>query len=444
MKRTMSRRNFLKMAGGSSLAILTMPSMPAALKGLNLRQDASLTALWVAFDPLLNASQKLFDLYSADTGTAIEVQTVPFSDWDRTIRSTPLSDNPPDLMIMDGPAVLNYAVNGIITPVDSAFTQADLDDFLPGTTGGSFYRGGFYGPATNESSQAVIYNKALIEKHNIQVPQTLEDAWTWPEAKAVFAELQAKERESRGDDQFWAFFLGQGGRLGAGTYTGEMLIRSNGEAGSPTFMAVSEDGLTASGYVNTPEAIEAFQFLQDLYVTDGLIPSSETPDFFYNEQVAFWLTTPVYVNVVKDQNPDIEIGVMPVPYHRTPIVHTDSFHIGVSAFSNSIDEAAALVAYLTSPEGSFSMASDQGVIPQRASVLERFPDFAEPPLKLFIDTIRQWAVPRPLTPGYSEYDAIYETLLADIATGAPVEDTVNAAAEAIDAQLAKYAELVGS
>ncbi|MBK8021842.1 MAG: hypothetical protein IPK19_10565 [Chloroflexi bacterium] len=86
-------------------------------------------------------------------------------------------------MIVDGPAVLNYAVNGIIAPVGSAFTQADMDDFLPGTTGGSFYRGEFYGPATNESSQAVIYNKALVEKYNIQVPQTLEDAWTWPEQK---------------------------------------------------------------------------------------------------------------------------------------------------------------------------------------------------------------------------------------------------------------------
>ncbi|MBK8021843.1 MAG: twin-arginine translocation signal domain-containing protein [Chloroflexi bacterium] len=89
MKKTLSRRDFLKMAGGSSLALATMPSLSPMFKSLYRRQGASLTALWVAFDPLLNASQKLFDLYSAETGTAIEVQTVPFSDWDRTIRSTP-------------------------------------------------------------------------------------------------------------------------------------------------------------------------------------------------------------------------------------------------------------------------------------------------------------------------------------------------------------------
>jgi ABC-type glycerol-3-phosphate transport system substrate-binding protein len=271
----------------------------------------------------------------------------------------------------------------------------------------------------------------------------LDAAWTWAEAREVFLELQAKEREARGNDQFWACYIGQGGRLGAGTYTGEMLIRSNGEPGSPTFMAVSEDGLTTDGYINTPEAIEALQFLQDLYVKDELIPSSESPDFFYNEQVGFWLSTPVYLNVFKERNPDLEWGVAPCPYHKTPIVHTDSFHFGVSAFSDDGQAAAELVAYMASPEGSFSMAKAQGVIPQRFSVLEQFPEFEEEPMRIFIDTVREWAYPRPITPGYSEYDAVYEPMLADIATGAPVEDTVNAAAEEIDAQLEKYRALMG-
>ncbi len=438
----LSRRDFMKLSG-SSLALAALPGGMSRLALPALQSDAKLTALWVAFDPLLNASQKLFGAYTKANGTAITVQTVPFSDWDRTIRAVPMQDNPPDLMIIDGPNVLNYAVNGIIAPVDKAFTQADLDDFLPGTKNGAFYKKQFYGPATNESSQAVIYNKKLVAKYNIDVPDTLDKAWTWADAKKVFAEIQTKERAARGNDQFWAFFLGQGGALGAGTYTGEMLIRSNGEKGSPTFNAVSDDGLTTTGYINTPEALEAFQFLQDMYQKDGLIPSSETPDFFYNEQVAFWLTTPVYVNVVKQQNPNIEIGVMPVPYHKTPIVHTDSFHIGVAANSKNVDEAAKLVAFLTSPDGSESMAKDQGVIPQRASVLAKFPDFATPPMKLFIDTVQQWAVPRPITPGYSEYDTIYQTLLTDIATGAPVKETVDKAAADIDAQLAKYKAMMG-
>ncbi|MBK8021841.1 MAG: hypothetical protein IPK19_10560 [Chloroflexi bacterium] len=148
--------------------------------------------------------------------------------------------------------------------------------------------------------------------------------------------------------------------------------------------------------------------------------------------------------MVKEQNPNIEIGVMPVPYHK----NTDRPHrlIPYRGFrllrQYRRGRRAGRLPYIAGRV--FTDGERSGVIPQRASVLERFPAFAEPPLKLFIDTIRQWAVPRPLTPGYSEYDAIYETLLADVATGAPVEDTVNAAAQAIDAQLAKYAELVGS
>lgn len=38
--------------------------------------------------------------------------------------------------------------------------------------------------------------------------------------------------------------------------------RSMGAEGSNTHEAVSDDSKTASGYVNTPEAIQALQFLQ--------------------------------------------------------------------------------------------------------------------------------------------------------------------------------------
>ena len=221
-----------------------------------------------------------------------------------------------------------------------------------------------------------------------------------------------------------------------------MLIRSNGEPGSPTFQAVSEDGLTTDGYINTPEAVEALQFLQNLYTTDGLVPSSETPDFFYNEQVVFWLSTPVFVNVIAEQNPDLTFGVTPCPYHKAPIVHTDSFHIGVSAYSDQGELATELTDFLTSPEGSLAMSQAQGTIPQRRSVLSEFPAFQDPPMKVFIDTVEQWAQPRPITPGFSEYDSVYETMLADIATGAPVAETADEAARRIDGQLARYASLV--
>lgn len=438
-RKRLSRRDFLK--GGLGLTSALALGRFAPMSKL-LAQDTELIGLWPAFDPLINASQPLFEQFGGQKGFSVDLRTVPFSDWDRTIRSTPMQQDPPDIMIIDGPNVLNYAVNGILRPLSDVFTEEDIADFLPGTRIGSFYNDDFYGPAANESSQALFYNKGITDKYNIDVPQSLEDAWTWEEAHEVFMEIQAKEREERGNDQFWSLFIGQGSALGAGTYTGQMLIRSNGEVDSPTFKAISDDGLTSDGYINTPEAIEALQFMQDLYVTDELVPSSESPDFFYNDQVAFWLSTPVYLNVIKERNPDLEWGVAPCPYHKTPIIHTDSFHLGVSAFSDNGDLAAELVAFMASPEGSYAMAEAQGVIPQRFSVLEAFPAFEEEPMRIFIDTVREWAYPRPVTPGFSEYDTIYSTMLTDIATGAPVEETVNAAAAEIDAQLEKYAVLM--
>lgn len=398
----------------------------------------NLKALWAAYDPLVNASQKIMDLYKQKTGIVTEMQTVPFADWYRAIQATAQQPEPPDIMLIDGPCVLNYALTGLLRPLDDVFSQKDMDDFLSGTVAASFYKDKFYGPATNESSQAIIYNKGIVDKYNLDLPTSLEDAWTWKTAREIFMEVQAKEREARGDDQFWSFYLGQGMLLGGGSYTGLTTVRSNGEPGSPTYQAIGEDGITSSGYINTPEAIEALQFIQDMYGKDEIIPMSDSVDFFFNEQVAFWLTTPVYISYLYALAPNIKWGVIPCPYHKTPIVHTDSYHLGVSAYSSRGEEAAKLVSFMTETENSLSMAREQFVIPQRASALEQYAEFQQEPLSIFVDTVKKWAQPRPLTPGYTEFDTVYTLALIDIAQGAPVKETIDEAASKIDTQLAKY------
>jgi hypothetical protein len=88
------------------------------------------------------------------------------------------------------------------------------------------------------------------------------------------------------------------------------------------------------------------------------------------------------------------------------------------------------------------MAQYQDALPARKSSLAAMTQYDSQPLKVFADTVEQWAVPRPITPGWSEYDTIYSQMLSDISTGAKIQPTVSKAVEQIDTQLARYSSLV--
>ena len=67
-----------------------------------------------------------------------------------------------------------------------------------------------------------------------------------------------------------------GVRWGQGTWTGDyehgIFRRSNGAVGSPTYAGMGEDGLTFRGYLDTPEAVAAMQFYQDLHLVSKVTP----------------------------------------------------------------------------------------------------------------------------------------------------------------------------
>ena len=215
--------------GGGSAGSVASSAMPSPTGA----KPASLTGLWVPYDALQNASKAVAASWTKTSGIPVTINTVPWADWDRTVRAFPQQPTPPDIAIVDGPALEGYAANGILFPLDNYFPAADLADFLPGTTPAAKWKGQFYGPATNESSQALVYNADLLKKHGVTPPTELDKAWTWPELRKIMIDIQTAERKSRGDNQFWGIFVGQGNFIGGATYTGLDLIRSKGANGIP-------------------------------------------------------------------------------------------------------------------------------------------------------------------------------------------------------------------
>lgn len=443
---SITRRQLIARGGLLGLAAVAGPSFLAACTPGGAASPTgtptSLSGLWVPYDNLINGSKASMDQW-IKANVPVDISTVPWADWDRTIRAFPQQQTVPSLAIVDGPQLRGYAANGILKPLSDWFPKEELDDFLPGTVPPAQWKGEFYGPATNESSQAVVFNKSILDKYGVVPPTSLDEAWTWPQFREIMLEIQTKERAERGDDQFWGMFLGQGNFIGGGTYTGLNIIRSAGEKGSKTFQGISEDGLSVAGYADTSEAFEAYQFLQDLYQSDQLTPQSKSPDFFYNNQIAFWLTNPdVAFAGIAEKAPNMTWGVTPHPYFVAPIVQTDSYHLGIPANAAYADDAAELIKSMVSEENALILAEQQKAIPVRRSLLDKLDYLEEANFQVFVDTVAEWGTPRPLTPGYSEYDAVYAPLLSDIATGGDISKLVSAAVEQIDSQLSRYERLI--
>jgi multiple sugar transport system substrate-binding protein len=85
-----------------------------------------------------------------------------------------------------------------------------------------------------------------------------------------------------------------------------------------------------------------------------------------------------------------------------------------------------------------------GDFPAQKSVLALFAtdeEFASPPasyLRVAADEATVNPVPRPVTPGYLEYEQILQNTFDDIRTGANVEEALNLAVERISSEMVKY------
>ncbi|MCE2529427.1 MAG: extracellular solute-binding protein [Acidimicrobiia bacterium] len=362
----------------------------------------------------------------------IETESIPFGEYGGLLPVQFAGDSPADVALVDSSAVISYAYNGAIVALGDIFNQSDVDDFLPSLVDQSTYEGQMYGAPFFISTQGVFYNTDMFAAAGIDPPTSVEEAWTWPE----FVENVSRVVESAESDDVWGLvFLSNP----PGSISWSLpVIRSNGEPGSNTFMALSADGTEVSGYLDTPEAMEAYQFWQDLYVEHGLAPQGDVPDAFGNGQAATMISFSAWGSVLNNVFPDLNWDIMPIPYLETHIVHASHFMPTVAAKSDYQEEAKAFVQFLSSTEGFMAYYDVTSDMPARISLLNGLEEFQVRPLSIFKDELLTVAHAAPGGPGGAIYGDIVGSLLVDIAQGADIEAAVDAAVTELDAQLTQF------
>jgi len=369
----------------------------------------------------------------------LEFDAVPFPQLFPKIETSVAVGADFDLLQADGPDMKHYAWNRVLVDLTDYFNEEEMKQWPPQSIEEGSYKDRFYGPPMRQSCSLMFYNSDYTDEAGIKPPQDLADSWTMEEALEAWQKTTV-DQDGDGVPEVW------GVRWGQGTWTGDyehgILRRSNGKQDSNTYKGIGDDGISFVGYFDTPEAIEAMQFYQDMHQIWKVTPIEPLPQPFTNRKHAFMISPDNRIGEIERLYPDgsFHYGVTGIPYFETQLCHTGSWHWGISLNipEEKFKAALAFVKFATGKEGSEIYYRHTRQLPAHMELLNELPEYTEYPQKLFADGLIKFGIPRVQTPGYTEYQQVAAEVFADVALGGDVAELMHEGAERIEKALKKY------
>lgn len=220
-----------------------------------------ITLVWQSWDPV-SKYQPVIDAYETEhPNVKIEYQQV--SDYLTKIFTEAASDELPDLLACQVGYTQEFADAGVLEEINIEDLKADADydfeDFWETTLDYAMYNGKYYGLPVDGGNYAWVYNKKIFEQLNIEVP---EEGYSWEEFAKVCQTIM-ENKDSVGVN--YATLVNDYGLKTILPY-----IWQNG------CEYLSEDEKTSN--LDAPKAVEAVQYIKDLYDKYGVMAPMEKLD----------------------------------------------------------------------------------------------------------------------------------------------------------------------
>jgi multiple sugar transport system substrate-binding protein len=364
------------------------------------------------------------DFNASQSDWKVEVQKFPQIAYNDSVVAGALAGNLPDILDVDGPVMPNWAWSGYLQPLK--IDESKIAEFLPGTKG--IYNGQLYSIGLWDAAVAMVTRKSYLEELGLRTP-TLEEPWTKDEFMAALDAAKASGKFE------YAFDPGM-------AWTGEWYPY----AFSPFLQSFGGDLIdrstyqTAEGFLNGEAAIEFGNWWQSLF-TEGYSPLTQDPadrDSGFNAgKYAFsWNGNWAALNSLAAFDDTI---FLPAPdFGNGPKIGAASWQFGVSATSERPDGAAAFIEFALQDKYLTQFSDGIGLIPPTpASAAASINYKPGGPMEVFYALSAGQALVRPVTPGYVVEAKVFEKAVADIANGADVTETLDAAVDEIDADIEK-------
>ena len=348
-------------------------------------------------------------------------------DYENKITAATTSNSLPDILFVDGPTVSYYAANGIIVPIDGAYTEEDKEDFMPSSIQQNTYDGHMYAIGPTESSVILYYNKDYLDAAGIEYPSDtdISGAWTWSE------------------------FYENAGKLTTDDYVGTNLIMDKGEGiiyGLSSFWneadapLISEDGTTAEGYVNSDASVEVANYINQFF-QNGYANTDPVTDEFLTGHAATMLSGTWNIQRLEQSDLNWGVSYFPVSDDGKAVSPTGDWAAGVSKNCQNVETAEEFLQWLMNTDNVASYAAACSTPASRTSAYEKMEGWDEGARALVRWQLENTGVARPRSPSYSVLSSEFASAMLNIFSGADTKSELdNVAAEFDDDYQTYYAE----
>lgn len=356
----------------------------------------------------------------AHAGRNLQVHVTFFPDYQYTEKVTiaAAARDLPDVLALDGPTVAQFANAHLLRPLAGWFSEDERADFAPSIRAQGEIDGTLYALGAFDSAMVLYYDREKLAAAGVEPPESLE-GWTWDEFLDACARLKqagfdpvALHMDSTGDEWY--------------TYAFSPVIWSAGGR------LMDEDTRQVDGVLNAPRNAETLRRWQEVFERDYADRAPVDPDPFGSGRTAMdwsghWMAR-AHLEAKRDR-----LGAMPLPaMGDAPAAACGSWCWGLTRDAPDPDAAALWLRWVLDPvQGIRPIVSANGAVPARASAYELFPDYEEPPFRLFRHLQETAARPRPRTPFYPTLTQHVAAALRDIARGADPQERLDRAAAQI-------------
>lgn len=365
------------------------------------------------------------DFNGSQSDWSVTLETFPQIAYNDSVVAAALAGNLPDILDVDGPVMPNWAWAGYLQPLP--IDQSEFDEFLPSAKG--VWNGKLYSIGLWDAAVALYARKSTLEELDLRTP-TVDDPWTREEFMAALDAAKASGKYE------YPLDLGMAWSGEWYPYAFSPLLQSFGGD-----LIDRSTYLTAEGALNGEEALAFGEWWQSLF-ENGYAPASQDgadrDTGFIEDKYAFsWNGNWAAVKTL-DQVED-ELVFLPAPdFGHGPKIGAASWQFGVSSTSEHPEGAAAFIKFATQDVYMAAFSDGIGLFPSTETAAAMTRNYREGgPLNVFFGLSEGQALVRPVTPGYVVEAKVFEKAMADIARGADVADTLDAAVDEINADIEK-------
>ncbi len=368
--------------------------------------------------------QIIADFNASQTDWKVEMQSFPQAAYNDSVVAGALAGNLPDILDVDGPVMPNWAWSGYMQPLP--IDEAVIANFLPGPKG--YWDGKLYSIGLWDAAVALVTRQSILDELGLRTP-TLDQPWTGDEFMAA---LEAAKASGKFE---YAFDPGM-------AWTGEWYPY----AFSPFLQSFGGDIVdrstyqTAEGALNGDAALAFGAWWQSLF-TNGYAQASQDPadrdsGFAAGKYAFSWNGNWAALGALSAFDDTV---FLPAPdFGNGPKIGAASWQFGIAASSKHPEGAAAFIQFALQDKYLAAFSNGIGLIPATATAAAMTENYKEGgPMAVFFDLTKAQALVRPVTPGYVVQAKVFEKALADIANGADVADTLDAAVDEINADIEK-------